>query len=152
MKEGDVAPDFILKDRLNQEHQLSKIKRMKVVYFYPKDSTQGCTIEAKEFSSILPKFEEQKTTIIGISGGDNKTKEKFCTEHNLKHVLLSDSDFSVSKKYDSYGEKSFMGRKYLGIKRNTFIIDKNNKIIHIYENVSALGHAKEVLSFIKNLK
>jgi peroxiredoxin Q/BCP len=132
MKEGDVAPDFILKDRLNQEHQLSKIKRMKVVYFYPKDSTQGCTIEAKEFSSILPKFEEQKTTIIGISGGDNKTKEKFCTEHNLKHVLLSDSDFSVSKKYDSYGEKSFMGRKYLGIKRNTFIIDKNNKIIHIY--------------------
>jgi len=152
MKEGDSAPDFILKDRLNQEHQLSKINRIKVVYFYPKDNTEGCTIEAKEFSSYLKDFEKEKVAIIGVSGGDNKTKEKFCVDHNLKHVLLSDTDFSVSKKYDLYGEKSFMGRKYLGINRTTLILDKNNKILKMYENVKPLGHAKEVLNFIKSLK
>lgn len=152
MKEGDVAPDFILKDRLNKDHQLSKINRTKVVYFYPKDSTPGCTIEGKQFSSLLEEFDNIKTTVIGISGGDNKTKEKFCLNHNLKHILLSDTDFKVSKNYKVYGEKSFMGKKYLGISRTTFILDKNNKIIKIYENVHALGHAKEVLSDVKKIK
>lgn len=152
MKVGEEAPDFVLKDRLDQEHQLSKINRIKVVYFYPKDSTPGCTLEAKEFSKNIKNFESLKTTIIGISGGDKKTKDKFCEDHNLKHVLLSDPDFKVSKNYDSYGQKSFMGRKYLGIKRNTFILDKNNIILKVFENVKPLGHAKQVLDFIKTIK
>lgn len=152
MKTGELAPDFALKDRFDKEHQLSKIKRTKVVYFYPKDSTPGCTIEAKEFSSMLKDFEKEETTVIGISGGDNKTKDKFCEAYNLKHILLSDKDFKVSKEYDVYGEKNFMGKKYLGISRTTFILDENNKIIKIYENVKALGHAKEVLNFLKEIK
>lgn len=152
MKEGDIAPDFFLKDRLDQEHQLSKINRIKVVYFYPKDNTEGCTIEAKEFSSHLKDFEKEKTTVIGVSGGDNKTKEKFCLDHNLKTILLSDTDFSISTKYGLYGEKTFMGRKYMGISRTTLVIDKDNKILKIYNNVKPLGHAKEVLNFIKTLK
>lgn len=152
MNVGDIAPDFILKDRLNQEHQLSKIKKIKVLYFYPKDNTPGCTIESKGFSLMLDEFENLNATVIGVSGGDNKSKEKFCTSHNLKHVLLSDIDFLVSKEYGVYGEKSFMGKKYMGISRITFILDKNNKILKIYENVKPIGHAKEVLNFIKSLK
>lgn len=152
MKEGEIAPDFALKDRLDQEHQLSKINRIKIIYFYPKDNTEGCTIEAKEFSSMLKDFEKEKATVIGVSGGDNKTKDKFCTDHNLKHILLSDTDFRVSKEYGLYGEKTFMGKKYMGIFRTTIILDKNNKILKIYNNVKPLGHAKEVLNFIKQLK
>lgn len=152
MNVGDIAPDFILKDRLNQEHQLSRIKKIKVLYFYPKDNTPGCTIESKGFSLMLDEFENLNATVIGVSGGDNKSKEKFCATHNLKHVLLSDVDFFVSKEYGVYGEKSFMGKKYLGISRITFILDKNNKIIKIYDPVKPIGHAKEVLNFIKSLK
>ena len=152
VKLGSSAPDFTLKDRLDQEQQLSKINRKKVVYFYPKDNTEGCTIEAREFSSLLPKFDSLKTTIIGISGGDNKSKEKFCVDHNLKHVLLSDPNFAVSKKYGVYGEKNFMGRKYMGIKRTTFILDEKDKILKVFENVKPLGHAQEVLMCIKNVK
>ena len=148
MKIGSIVPDFILKDRLDQDHQLSKINRIKILYFYPKDNTPGCTIEAKEFSEALHKFDEVNSSIMGISGGDKKSKQKFCTDHNLKHVLLSDPDFKISKEYGVYGEKSFMGRKYRGIERTTFIIDKNNKLIHVFEKVKSLGHAKEVLNYI----
>lgn len=152
MKVGGKAKDFILKDRTDKEYQLSKIPGTKIVYFYPKDSTEGCTIEAKEFSSILDKFNKSNAIVMGISGGDNKTKQKFCSEHNLKHILLSDTDFKVSKEYGVYGEKTFMGKKYMGISRTTFIISKDNKIIHIFENVKALGHASEVLDFVSKLK
>lgn len=152
MKVGDVAHDFVLKDRFDKDHKLSAINHKKVVYFYPKDNTEGCTIEAKEFSNNLNNFRKLNTIVIGISGGDKKTKEKFCVEHNLKHILLSDSDFSVSKKYNLYGEKKFMGKKYMGINRTTFILDENNKIIHIFERVKPLGHAQEVLNYIENIK
>ena len=148
----NVASDFILKDRFNQDHKLSAINHIKVVYFYPKDNTEGCIIEAKEFSSMLKDFDKAGATVIGISGGDNKSKEKFCFEHNLKHLLLSDPEFIVSKDYGVYGEKNFMGKKYMGINRTTFVLDKNNKIIKIFDRVKPLGHAQEVLNFIKSLK
>ncbi len=152
MKEGDLAPDFSLKDKDGKEHNLSKIKtKYKVIYFYPKDNTPGCTIESKEFSDALPEFQKLNAQVIGISGGDDKSKEKFCTKYNLKLLLLSDTDFSVSKAYKVYGEKKFMGRKYLGIFRTTFILDKNNKIIKVFEKVSPLGHAKELINFVREL-
>lgn len=148
-----IAPDFSLKDKNDKLHSLSKINsKYKVIYFYPKDSTPGCTIESKELSDALPEFQKLNTQVIGISGGDNKSKEKFCTKYDLKLLLLSDTDFSVSKLYKVYGEKSFMGRKYLGINRTTFVTDKNNKILKIFEKVSPLGHAKEVLNFVREIK
>ena len=144
------AYDFKLTDKSGQIHQLSKMKAdYKVIYFYPKDDTPGCTIEAKEFSDSLSKFKKLNTVVIGISGGTDKTKEKFCTKHKLAHILLSDTDFEVSKKYKSYGKKKFMGREYMGIFRYTFILDKSDKIIHQFEQVTPKGHADEVLSFIK---
>lgn len=147
------AKDFSLEDKDGKIHRLSNLQsKYKVLYFYPKDNTPGCIIEAKEFSSSVNEFEKEGAIIIGISGGDNKSKEKFCNLFGLKILLLSDPDFKVSKSYGLYGEKSFMGKKYLGISRTTFVIDDKNEIIKTFENVKPLGHAKEVLNFIKSLK
>lgn len=153
LKSNDKAPAFELKDKDGKLHKLDEIKsELIVIYFYPKDGTPGCTIEAKEFSGLLNEFKKLKTEIIGISGGDEISKKKFYDNCNLKIILLSDVNFSVCRKYRVYGEKNFMGKKFMGIKRTTFILDKNKKIIKIFENVKALGHAKEVLEFVESLK
>jgi len=146
------APDFSLNDKENKIYNLSEINtKYLVLYFYPKDNTPGCTIEAKEFSDNLNEFEKINARIIGISGGDNDSKGKFCDKYGLKVLLLSDPDFKVSSEYGVYGEKQFMGRKFMGISRTTFVLDKDKKIIKVYEKVKAIGHADEVLDFIKNL-
>ena len=151
LKEGEQAPDFSLRDKDSNIHSLSEINSDYVlIYFYPKDSTPGCTIEAQEFSKDIEEFNELNTNIIGISGGDEKSKTKFCEKHNLKILLLSDSDFSVSNNYGVYGEKSFMGRKYMGISRWTFVLNKDHKIIKIYDKVKPAEHSQEVLEFIRN--
>ncbi len=145
--------DFNLKNREGKSFSLKDLKGdFKVVYFYPKDDTSGCTVEAQEFTRDLDKYKKLKTAVVGISGGDKNTKRKFIDKYNLKVLLLSDSDFSVCKKYGVYGEKSFMGRKFLGIKRTTFALDKDNKIIKIYENVKPEGHSQDVLKFINSIK
>ena len=150
LKIGDKAPDFKLKDKEGKAQSLGKSK-YKVVYFYPKDNTPGCTIEAKEFTSDLKEFEKLNIQVIGISGGDEKTKTKFCDKHNLKILLLSDIDFSVSKKYGVYGKRKFMGIEYLGISRITYVLDKSNKVIQVYDKVNPKNHSKEVLYFIQTL-
>ena len=153
LKENTKAPDFKLKDKNSKEHQISKIKSdFFVVYFYPKDNTPGCTIEAGMFNKHLPEFKKLKTQIIGISGGDEKSKTKFCEKHDLKLLLLSDPEFIVSKKYKVYGEKSFMGRKFKGINRQTYVLDRGLKIIKTFDKVKVGEHALEVLKFIKEQK
>ena len=150
LKIGIKAPEFSLKDKDGRFHSLKNIKsKFTIVYFYPKDNTPGCTIEAKTFSNSLREFEKLNTKVIGISGGDEKSKNKFCEKHNLKLILLSDPEFKVSQSYNVYGEKSFMGRKYMGIFRQTFILDKDKKIVKIFEKVKPLKHVKEVLEFLK---
>src|SRR5690606_5335196 len=152
LKLNSKAPNFILKDKDSKSHQLRKIKSLYyVIYFYPKDNTSGCTLEAKGFSRDLLKFKRKKIEVIGISGGDEKTKTNFCKKHRLKVKLLSDPTFAVSKKYGCYGKKIFMGRIYYGIFRKTFILDKNQKIIKIYDSVTPESHSKEVLNFISCL-
>ena len=147
---GEQASDFSLRDKDGEIHSLHEVNsNFVIVYFYPKDNTPGCTIEAKDFSRDIGEFKKLNTTIIGISGGDEKSKTKFCEKQNLKILLLSDSDFSVSNNYGVYGEKSFMGRKYMGISRWTFVLNKNHKIIKIYDKVKPGIHSKEVLEFIK---
>ncbi|MBI2507753.1 thioredoxin-dependent thiol peroxidase [Candidatus Woesearchaeota archaeon] len=151
LKINDKAPDFSLKDKDGRITSLNKVdSKFLVLYFYPKDDTSGCTVEAKEFTSNLNKFEKINVKVMGISGGDETTKKKFCDKYNLKVLLLSDPDFSVCKKYCVYGEKSFMGRKFLGIKRTTFILDKDKTIKKVFENVKPEGHSEEVLEFLKN--
>ena len=152
IKIGDKAPEFALKDK---DGQLWKLKDLPsdhiVIYFYPKDNTTGCTTEATEFTQFLPHFKRLKTKVIGISGGDEKSKQKFCEQHNLKVLLLSDPEFTTCNKYGVYGEKSFLGKKFMGIKRTTFVLDNKHAIIKIYENVRAEGHSKDVLRFLESL-
>lgn len=153
LKSNDKAPAFELKDKDGKLHKLDEIKsELIVIYFYPKDGTPGCTIEAKEFSGLLNEFKKLNCGVIGISGGNESSKKKFYNDCNLKVTLLSDYNFKVCKNYWVYGEKRFMGKKFMGIKRTTFILDKNKKIIKIFENVKALGHAREVLEFVKSIK
>ena len=151
VKVGEQAPDFSLRDKGGEIHSLNEVNSdYVIVYFYPKDNTPGCTIEAKDFSRDIGEFKKLNTTIIGISGGDEKSKTKFCEKEDLKILLLSDSDFSVSNNYGVYGEKTFMGRKYMGISRWTFVLNKEHKIIKIYDKVKPGIHSEEVLEFIKN--
>lgn len=153
LKVGEKAPAFKLMDKDGELYQLKDLlDEYTVIYFYPKDDTPGCTIEAQEFSKLLAQFKKLNVAVVGISGGDQKTKSKFCSKHKLKLLLLSDTDFSVSKKYEAYGEKSFMGKKFMGINRVTYLIDSKGKVIAAYDSVKAKGHADEILQYIKELK
>jgi thioredoxin-dependent peroxiredoxin len=152
LKEGGKAPSFSLQDKDGEVRKLGEGNfDYTVVYFYPKDNTPGCTIEAQEFSKQIKKFEKAGAAVIGISGGDEKSKIKFCTKHKLKVTLLSDPDFKVASKYGAYGPKTFMGKKFKGINRMTFVLNRHKKVLKIYDKVKAAGHAEEVLNFIKEL-
>ena len=152
MKTGQKAPSFSLTDRNGKTCTLSDIKGdYAVVYFYPKDNTPGCTIEAIQFNQQLADFKKLKTTVIGISGGDEKSKTTFCNKHDLNLLLLSDPDFATAKAFGSYGEKSFMGRTFNGILRNPYVLDRERKIIKIYDKVKPESHPGEVLEFIRAL-
>lgn len=147
---GKKSPSFSLKDKDGNVVSLNNISSdYVVIYFYPRDNTPGCTLEAKEFTLLKKQFSEAGATIVGISGGDEKTKTKFCSAHKLTITLLSDPDFKVCSAYEVYGKKSFMGRSFMGIMRTTFVLGPNRKILHIFDNVKAKGHAENVLSFIK---
>ena len=152
ISEGKKAPAFNLSDKDGEKHRLSAIESEYVVlFFYPKDNTPGCTIEASSFSKDMKKFAALNTEVIGISGGDEKSKTKFCEKNKLKNLLLSDTDYAVAKKFGVYGQKSFMGKKFLGIQRCTFVLDEKKKIIKVFDKVKPKEHAKEVLSFIRSL-
>ena len=151
---GKKVPDFTLEDKDGTKHTLSKIKsKYTVIYFYPKDNTPGCTIEAKKFNDKLDEFEKLNATIIGISGGDQKSKNKFCCKHDLKILLLSDDEnFSVCKKFECFGKKKFMGREFDGIFRNSYLIDSEMRVIKIYEKAKPAIHAEEILKDIENVE
>ena len=150
--EGKKAPSFSLP---NQDGELVQLKDIKedyvVLFFYPKDNTPGCTIEAQEFTAHKKDFKKLNALPLGISGGDEKTKQKFCKKADLDVTLLSDTDGAIGIKYNSYGEKQFMGKKFVGFHRKTLIIGPDRKIIKEYEKVKPEGHSKEVLDFIKSL-
>ena len=149
---GQFAPQFSLKDMDGKAHSLKTSKaEYTVIYFYPKDDTPGCTIEAKEFSQFLRKFTSRNARVVGISGGDERTKAKFCAKHSLKVPLVSDTDFKIAKSYGAYGTKKFMGRTFQGIFRKTFLVDKAGKIVLIFDTVKPQGHAEEVLAAIDEL-
>ena len=150
--EGKKAPMFTLADRNGEKLALKDVESdFTVLFFYPKDNTPGCTIEAKGFSDSLNKFTKKNIQVIGISGGDAKTKDKFCKKHSLKVNLLSDTDFKVAKKYQAFGEKKFMGRTFKGIYRHTFVLDKNKKVIKVFDKVKPAEHSREVLEFISSI-
>jgi peroxiredoxin Q/BCP len=145
IKVGQKAPIFTLPDQDGNIHNLSDYKGKKVLlYFYPKDDTPGCTTEACNFRDGYNEFAKMGLVILGVSKDSVKSHKKFAEKFSLQFPLLSDETGEVIEKYDSWGKKKFMGREYMGIFRNSFLIDEEGKIAKIYESVKPAVHAEEV--------
>ena len=150
--EGQKAPAFSLPDQSGKTHSLKDYAgRPLVLYFYPKDDTPGCTIEACSFRDALPDFSKVKATVLGVSVLDSDSKAKFAKKHALNFPLLADADHAVADKYGAWQEKSMYGRKYMGVARITYLIDASVKVAKRWDKVSVSKHADEVLSAVKAL-
>jgi peroxiredoxin Q/BCP len=144
---GKKAPAFSLKDQSGTVHKLSDYEgRPVVLYFYPKDDTPGCTKETCDFQSKLPKFKTSKAAVLGVSILDEKSKAKFANKFDITFPLLADPEHEVAEKYGVWQQKSFMGRKFMGIVRTTYLIGPNGKVEKRWDKVSVDDHAAEVLA------
>ena len=153
LKINTKAPDFTLTSTNNTDYSLKKsLGKYVVIYFYPKDDTPGCTIEANDFNKLLPQFKKLNCEVFGISKDNLKSHDKFKEKYKLKFDLLSDEELTVLKKFKVWGKKKFMGREFMGILRTTFLIDKKGKILKIWENVKVKDHALEVLNALKEIQ
>jgi len=146
---GDKAPEFNLKDQNGDDISLSSLNGKRVIlYFYPKDDTPGCTVEACNFRDDFSLYADRDTVILGVSPDGEQSHQKFIKKFNLPFSLLCDEDHSVAEIYGAWGEKNMYGRKYMGIVRTTVQIDKDGMIEQIYEKVKAKIHSKEILETI----
>ena len=151
LKEGSTAPAFTTKDGEGRTVQLKDFRGQKVVlYFYPKDDTPGCTKEACSFRDAFADFKKRGINVLGVSPDKEASHKKFAGKYKLPFTLLTDTDHSISEAYESYGEKKFMGRTYMGVKRITFLIDEKGKIRKVFEKVKPEEHAREVLEAFKD--
>ena len=152
MKEKELAPNFKITSSNNNEFELKKNKnKFLVIYFYPKDNTPGCTNEAKDFSKLYRKFKKLNCEIVGISKDNIESHKKFISKFKIPFQLLSDEKMIALKKYGAWGEKSMYGKKFMGIKRTTALINPKGKIIKIWNNVKVKDHAAEVLNAVKEI-
>ncbi len=150
--DGKKAPDFKLPDDTGATVQLSKLKgRIVVLYFYPKDDTSGCTVEAKDFSCLADQFDKAGADVIGVSPDSAKSHAKFKTKHDLNLRLLVDEDKVAAEAYGVWVQKSMYGKSYMGVDRSTFLIDKSGKVARSWRKVKVPGHAEEVLAAVKSL-
>jgi peroxiredoxin Q/BCP len=147
---GKPAPDFTLPSTTGEPISLKSFKGKKtvVLYFYPKDDTPGCTKEACGFRDLREDFEKVGAVILGISNDPVDTHLKFREKFKLPFDLLADEDAVVSKAYGVYKQKNLYGKKYLGIERTTFIIDRTGRVAQIYPKVKVEGHVQDVLGFL----
>ena len=151
LKVNKKAPNFKLVSTGKSPFELKKIKKNIILYFYPKDDTPGCTIESRDFSKLNNLISKNKACVFGISKDSIESHQKFKKKYKLKFDLLSDEKLSVIKKYGVWGKKSFMGMKFMGINRTTFLINSKGKIHKIWSNVRVKDHAKEVLEERKKI-
>ena len=153
VEEGKKAPAIKLKNQDDKTVSLNDFKDQNIVlYFYPKDNTSGCTTEACNFRDEFPKFGNLNAVILGVSPDSVESHKKFADEFNLPFDLLSDDNKEVVNKYNVWKEKSMYGRKYMGVVRSTFIIDKNKVIRKIFSKVKVTDHNKEVMEALKEIK
>jgi peroxiredoxin Q/BCP len=147
---GDPAPDFELKTDGGGHARLSDLKgKPVVIYFYPKDDTSGCTAEAIAFNGLRGQFAAAETAIIGVSPDSASSHDKFKRKHDLKLALAADPERATIDAYGVWKEKSMYGRKYFGVERSTFLVDRNGRIARIWRKVKVPGHAEEVLTAAK---
>jgi thioredoxin-dependent peroxiredoxin len=151
LKEGNKAPDFTALDQNENKIKLSSFKGKKnvVLYFYPKDMTPGCTTEACDFKDNFKSFKD--TVVLGVSIDSPERHQKFIAKHDLPFDLISDADQKVVNKYGVWQEKSMYGKKFMGIVRSTFIIDKQGVLRKIYPKVRVKGHVEEVMEVLKEI-
>ena len=148
---GSPAPDFSLPDETGSLVSLASLKGKRVVlYFYPKDDTSGCTIQAKDFSCLVDDFAKAGAVIIGMSPDSVKSHVKFSAKHDLNISLVADEEKKTIEAYGLWIEKSMYGKKYMGVNRSTFLIGEDGTIEAIWKSVSVPGHAEEVLEKVKN--
>ncbi len=151
LEAGKKAPGFSIKDQDGNLIRLSDYKGKNVVlYFYPKDDTSGCTKEACNFRDSFSIFKKKGIEVIGVSKDNEKSHKKFMEKYHLPFRLLADENGELCEKYSVWVEKSLYGRKYMGIARTTFLIDKKGNIKHIFENVNPEYHDKEILEMFKD--
>jgi peroxiredoxin Q/BCP len=145
IEEGNLFPDFSLPDQDGKTVTLDSLKGSKaVIYFYPKDDTPGCTVEACDFRDAVPKISGAR--ILGVSPDDTKSHRKFVDKFGLNFTLLADADHAMAEALGIWVEKSMYGKKYMGIERTTYVLDESGVITKIYRKVKPEGHAEEVLS------
>ena len=147
--ENDNVADFNLDGSDGKKHSLSEFNgKYLVLYFYPKDNTPGCTIEAKEFNKHLQELKSLNAAVVGVSKDDLKSHGKFVEKCDLKFLLLSDPNSEVIKAYGAYGDRGIFG---VGTLRNTYLI-KDGKVLKVFTKVKPNGHAEEVIDAIKSIK
>jgi len=150
---GSSAPAFSLPDQAGEAHSLKDyLGKWVLIYFYPKDDTPGCTVEAKSIRDEFPHFEKLKAVVLGISTDSARSHDKFAKKYDLPFTLLADEDKKVVEKYGVWGEKSMYGRTYMGTSRVSFLVDPKGKIAKVYEKVKPAEHVAEVLADLKALQ
>ncbi|MDR0296638.1 MAG: thioredoxin-dependent thiol peroxidase [Rickettsia sp.] len=152
LKIGDIAPNFTMPIGENSKINLSDlVGKFVVLYFYPKDDTPGCTIEAGDFNKLKSEFERMNAVIVGVSKDNLDSHDKFKKKYCLDFALASDSNSDTCKKYGVWVEKSMFGKKYMGVERTTFLIDKKGKIAYIWSKVQVAKHAEDVLNQLRKI-
>ena len=147
---GKPAPDFSLPSTTGDNISLRQFKGKKtvVLYFYPKDETPGCTREACDFRDYNAEFEKHNVVVLGISNDNLESHQHFREKHKLPFPLLSDEDAAISKAFGVYKQKNLYGKKYMGIERTTFVIDRTGRVAQIYPKVKVDGHIQDLLEFV----
>ena len=151
---GKMAPSIIVKDDQGKRFDLKDFRGKKnvVLYFYPKDDTPGCTLEANDFKDDIKKFAKLDAVVIGVSPDSPEKHQKFKEKFKLPFPLLADTEKKLIDKYGMWVEKSMYGRKYMGVQRATFLIDKQGKVAATWPKVKVKGHSLEVLEAVKELE
>ncbi len=153
LSEGDPVPDVSLEGMEGQKISPVDFRGQKLVlYFYPKDDTSGCTREAQDFTALAEEFERSGTWILGVSKDDARKHRKFIDKYELKVPLATDPDGSVCEAFGTWIQKSMYGRKYMGIERATFLVDRDGVVQRVWRNVKVPGHAEEVLAAARELR
>lgn len=143
---GDKAPGFSAPDQDGKKVSLEDYKGMRfILYFYPKDNTPGCTVEAKNLRDGKEELKRRGFEIVGVSPDSVKSHEAFCTKHELNFTLLSDPDKTIAQAFGVWGEKKFMGKTYMGILRTTFVIDESGVIEKIFMKVDTKNHWQQII-------
>lgn len=151
LKVGDMAPIFAGITQDGSTISLSELKGSRIVlYFYPKDNTSGCTLEAKSLRDGKEELANRGYRIIGVSPDSERSHQNFCTKHELNFSLIADTDHSICEAFGVWAEKSMYGRKYMGVKRTTFLINEEGRITHIFDKVKTATHFEQIINELEN--